>query len=177
MQLRFQKCAISDLDRLIEISRKTFVAAFEKDNNPEDFKTYVDKAFDRENIKQQLHNPNSSFYFTFKDTVLVGYFKLNENAAQTDIKSKEYLELERVYVLQEFQGNGIGARILKEIIMLASQKTRRFIWLGVWEKNGDAIRFYQKHGFKKFGTHPYYIGNDKQTDWLLRYDLSNFRQS
>ena len=171
MALLFKKCTNSDLDKLVEISRKTFVEAFEKDNDPEDFSTYIDKAFEKSNIEEQLLNPNSIFYFVYFDELLVGYFKLNENAAQTDIKSKESIELERIYVLEEFQGNRIGAQTLQEATKLASQKRKNFIWLGVWQKNEDAIRFYQKHGFIKFDTHPYYIGKDKQTDWLMRFEL------
>lgn len=171
MHLRFQKCTFSDLDELIKISRRTFVDSFEKDNDPNDFKNYIDSAFEKNNIASQLNNGNSYFYFVFKDEQLVGYFKLNIEDAQTDIKSKESIELERIYVHQKFQGQQIGKFILQEAINLASQQNKTYIWLGVWEKNLDAIRFYQKYSFTKFDTHPYYIGKDEQTDWLMRYEI------
>ncbi|MFS4492826.1 GNAT family N-acetyltransferase [Maribacter sp. 2308TA10-17] len=171
MPLRFQKCALTHLDQLIEISKTTFVNAFEKDNNPEDFETYIDAAFDKSTIKEQLVNPNSSFYFAIKDEALAGYFKLNAGDAQTDIKSEEAIELERIYVLQEFQGKQIGKMMLQKAIEIAGEKHKRYIWLGVWEENTDAIRFYQRHNFTKFATHPYFIGKDKQTDWLMRFEI------
>lgn len=171
MPLRFQKCTLSDIDQLVEISRTTFVNSFEKDNDPEDFKNYIDAAFDKETIAQQLKNRNSVFYFVFSDALLVGYFKLNLSEAQTDINSEESIELERIYVRQEFQGQQIGKQMLLEAIALARQQNKTYLWLGVWEKNTAAIRFYQNHGFIKFGTHPYYIGKDEQTDWLLRFEL------
>ena len=177
MQLYFQKCTSSDLDKLVEISKKTFVDAFEKDNDPEDFYTYIDKAFEKSHIEQQLQNEDSTFCFVYMADVLAGYFKLNENAAQTDINSEETIELERIYVLKEFQGRQIGKQMLYEAIALAIKKGKTFIWLGVWQNNKEAIRFYEKHGFVKFGTHPYYIGKDKQTDWLMRLDLINFQKS
>lgn len=102
---------------------------------------------------------------------LVGYFKLNEHDAQTDIKTEESLELERIYVVKEFQGMQIGRLMLQKAIELAVEKGKRYIWLGVWEKNFNAIRFYQKYNFKKFATHSYFIGNDEQMDWLLRLEL------
>lgn len=171
MQLRFQKCTFSDLEQLVEISKTTFVNAFEKDNDPKDFRNYIDSAFEKNNIADQLENSNSFFYFVFRKEHLVGYFKLNIADAQTDIKSKESIELERIYVCQEFQGQQIGKQMLHEVATLASQLNKEYMWLGVWEKNTDAIRFYQKHGFAKFAMHPYYIGKDKQTDWLLRFEL------
>lgn len=164
------------MNALIDISRKTFVDAFEKDNDPIDFITYINEAFEKSTIQKQLQNSDSTFYFVYKDAALVGYFKLNVNAAQTDIKTEESLELERIYVLQEFQGEQIGKQMLQETLKIASSMQKEFIWLGVWENNKDAIRFYQKHDFVKFGTHPYYIGKDKQTDWLLRFDLINFHK-
>ena len=85
------------------------------------------------------------------------------------------LELERIYIIKEFQGRKIGQKLLQRAMKIGFERNKAYLWLGVWEKNVDAIRFYQKHGFVKFGTHPYYIGNDKQTDWLMRYDLSNFK--
>ncbi len=171
MQLLFQKCTPSSLDQLVQISKRTFVDAFEKDNNPEDFTAYVDFAFDKNKLCQELANPNTTFYFAYLDEHLVGYFKLNEFDAQTDIKLQESIELERIYVVEDFQGQQIGKKMLCEALKLASKKDKTYIWLGVWEKNSKAIRFYQKHGFIKFNTHPYYIGEDKQTDWLMRLTL------
>ncbi len=173
MQLQYKKCTLNNLDELVAISKNTFITAFEKDNNPEDFKAYIDVAFEKNHIKKQLENPDSSFYFVFKSGQCVGYFKLNENTAQTDIKLDETIELERIYVLQEFQGQQIGSCMLQEAIKMAFERGKKYIWLGVWEKNRAAIRFYQKYGFSKFDTHPYYIGKDKQTDWLMRYVLDS----
>jgi len=171
MQLRFKKCTFLELDELVEISRKTFVDSFEKDNDPEDFKIYIDSAFEKSNMKRQLQNKHSAFYFVFRAEQLVGYFKLNVSDAQTEIKSEVAIELERIYLLQNFQSQQIGKHMLREAIAIAIKFKKEYMWLGVWEKNIDAIRFYQNHGFVKFDTHPYYIGKDKQTDWLMRVEL------
>lgn len=169
--LTFRECTVSDLDTLIQISKDTFIAAFEAENEPEDFREYIASAFSREQLKKELLNVDSQFYFVFENMDLVGYFKVNSGQAQTDVKDKNSLELERIYVVDGHQGKGIGAWMLQQIINLAKHKDMAYVWLGVWEHNPGAIRFYQKHGFTKFGTHPYYIGNDKQTDWLLRLML------
>lgn len=176
MNLRLQPCSTSDLVRLKAISKTTFIDAFEKDNNPEDFKAYIDFAFDGSKLLEELENPGTTFYFVYKDDHLVGYLKLNEKEAQTDIKSEEGMELERIYVLKDFQGQHIGLWMLDEVKKLAFHKNKTFLWLGVWENNPKAIKFYQKHGFTKFGTHPYYIGNDEQTDWLMRFELGGIGQ-
>lgn len=172
MPYRLQKCSSSELDELVGISRKTFVDAFEKFNDPSDFKAYIAFAFNRKKILSELINDNSAFYFVYQRESLVGYFKLNSGGAQTDLKLEESIELERIYVLEEFQGKKAGQWMLDQAIDLAITDQKKFLWLGVWQKNKRAIRFYEKHGFVKFGTHPYYIGQDKQTDWLMKFEFN-----
>ena len=171
MPLKHGKCTLESLNELVEISRKTFVDAFEKQNDPKDFKAYVDSAFSRSQLREELLNPNSEYYFVKSDEDLVGYFKINQEKAQTEFKEADSLELERIYVLKKFQGKQIGSWMIAEVIRMAVSKQKSFLWLGVWEHNKGAIDFYEKHGFKKVGTHPYYVGSDKQTDWLMRYDF------
>lgn len=172
MNLSFKICGINDLDMLIEISRKTFVVAFEKENNPDDFGNYINEAFSVESMRAELLNPNSTFYFAYLKDDLVGYFKLNVNDAQNEQFEKQSLELERIYVLSAFQGQQFGKQMLEKTIEIAMSKTMSFLWLGVWQENKAAVRFYERHGFKIFSEHPYFIGKDKQMDWLMKLDFS-----
>lgn len=168
---RLIKCQPSDLDNLVRISSVTFRTAFEKQNNPDDFEKYMSEAFSAERLKNELNQEHASFYFLWDGDELAGYIKINEFEAQSDLKIEEALELERIYVLQSHQGKGIGAYLIEEVKSIAEGREKHFIWLGVWEENYSAIKFYEKNGFYKFGTHPYTVGNDEQTDWLMRYDL------
>lgn len=163
----------ADLNQLIQISKRTFVEAFEKDNNSIDFKNYIDKAFSIDSLKVELADTNTHFYFVYNEENLVAYFKINVGIAQTDVKLSYSVELERIYVLSEYQGMGLGEQLLNKIKNIAKEKGKSMLWLGVWEKNERAIQFYQRHSFQKFGTHPYFIGLDEQTDWLMRFDLGN----
>ncbi|WP_297796806.1 GNAT family N-acetyltransferase [uncultured Eudoraea sp.] len=173
MELKFFKCSISDLDQLIALSRETFIEAFEAVNNPEDFKSYMQKAFSKKQLKRELEDMHMTFYFVTQENEILGYFKLNEDVAQTETKDKHAIELERIYVKRAYQGKKIGEWMLNQIKRIAVDQNKSYLWLGVWEKNHNAIRFYEKSGFMKFGRHPYYIGSDKQMDWLMKFDLVN----
>ncbi|WP_339835308.1 GNAT family N-acetyltransferase [uncultured Maribacter sp.] len=172
MELSYKPCSFNDLSQLMLISRKTFVEAFENDNDPLDFKNYIDRAFSNDTLAIELQNTESHFYFVYHEQTLVAYFKLNEGNAQTDGKLVDSIELERIYVIASYQGKRLGEEILNQIKHIALQRKKNSLWLGVWEHNQRAIKFYQRNAFKKFGTHPYFIGNDEQTDWLMRFDLS-----
>ena len=151
MSLVFRKCIIEELHFLVEISKTTFITAFEADNNPKDFNAYIEEAFSSKQIKEELLNPNSTFYFVYKENSLVGYLKLNIGDAQNEQFEKKGMELERIYVLQEYQGQQIGKQMLDKAIIFARKKRVEFLWLGVWEENKQAIRFYKRYGFIKFG--------------------------
>ncbi len=167
----FRKCILKDLTKLTEIAKATFISSFEKDNNPDDFEAYITSAFSEKQFKSELLDLNSTFYFAYVDETLIGYFKLNEREAQSEQFETPSIELERIYVLEAFQKQGFGKQLLFEVIAIARLKEVLFLWLGVWERNAAAIRFYERYRFKKFDKHAYYIGNDEQLDWLLKLAL------
>lgn len=141
MPITFRKCTEEDLDALVKLSIETFVAAFEKDNDPDDFEAYIQKAFDPQKLASELSDGDTYFYFVEEDGDLVGYFKLNIGQAQTDVHDLDSVEIERIYVVESHQGKSIGTLMLQEIILLAKKMQKGYIWLGVWEHNTKAIRF------------------------------------
>lgn len=169
--IRFTLCAPEDLDRLCELSIATFRAAFETQNDPKDFENYLGKAFSKEQLLAELKHPDMRFYFAWMGDRLAGYCKLNAGEAQTELQEAGGLEVERIYVDAAFQGQGIGALMLQEIEARARKEGKRYLWLGVWQQNPGAIRFYERHGFEIFGEHPYYIGSDRQMDWMMKRNL------
>ncbi|WP_350284169.1 GNAT family N-acetyltransferase [uncultured Croceitalea sp.] len=171
MAIEFKRCELEDLEVLAKISRKTFAKAFEADNHPDDFKVYLDKAFSRAKLKDELLHQHTVFYFVLHKGRTIGYFKVNEFDAQSEFQESEGLELERIYVISESQGKGFGLQIVDEVFQIAIEKAKRYVWLGVWQQNPGAVRFYEAYGFVKTGTHPYYIGKDKQTDWIMRKNI------
>ncbi len=169
--LRLHRCTHQDLDQLRELSHSTFTAAFAEVNDPDDFRSYMDRAFSREQLAEELDTPGTRFFFAFQGGQLAGYCKLNTGAAQTELKETEGLEIERIYIAPEFQGQGLGGELLQQVLDLARNEGYGYAWLGVWEHNPGAIRFYERHGFVTFGKHPYYIGRDRQMDWMMRLEL------
>ena len=153
---------------LLELSRTTFFDAFAHLNKASDIEAYALKAFTLPKIKEELNNPDSLFYFALSDGLIAGYLKINLNSAQTDLQNPNALEVERIYVLQTYQGRKIGNQLLSFAIETARQKNKQYIWLGVWEHNYKAIKFYQSNGFEVFDSHPFILGSDHQTDLLMK---------
>jgi len=132
---------------------------------------YLSNAFSSEQLTKELLNTGTQFFFLKKDDKILGYFKINEHEAQTDFKTKDTLELERIYVVPEFQGNGYGKIILDETIKIAKTKGKTKVWLGVWRRNPNAVRFYERNGFKIIGSHDFIFVNETQVDWVMEKSL------
>lgn len=166
-----RNCTTKDFETLRELSIRTYYETFAHLNTAEDMAAYLEDAFNVEGLTQEFNDPNSSFYFLYADGRLAGYLKLNEAPSQTDINDAESLEIERIYVSSEFQGAGLGRYLMEQAIAIANERNKKYVWLGVWEKNEKAIRFYKKNGFYEIGTHKFVMGEDVQTDYIMRKDL------
>lgn len=169
--LEIKKVTIKDIDQLQKIGRQTFEETFSESNTEENLKTYLDKGFSTEKMTVELHDKNSVFYFVTRDNNVIGYLKLNFGASQTELKDQKALEIERIYVLNQFHGKKVGQILYDKAIEVARQKNVDYVWLGVWEKNQRAISFYQKNGFIEFDSHIFKLGNDEQTDIMMKLKL------
>lgn len=169
--LRCQAVGVEQLGALQQIAEQTFVETFAASNSASDMAAYVADRLSEAQLLHELQQPGSRFYFAFLNDQLAGYLKLNTGAAQSHPEMPEALEIERIYVLKAFQGQKIGRFLLQKAFEEARLMQAPYVWLGVWEENQQAIRFYEQHGFAQYDTHVFQLGSDAQTDWLMKIDL------
>lgn len=166
-----KKCDFQDLKDLQKISHKTFNDTFAHLNTAANMRKYLENSFSYDKLHSEMLNEASSFYFIYLDDELAGYLKLNEHAAQTDLNDPQSMEIERIYVLSDFQGKGLGVGLMDKAIEIATQRNRTYIWLGVWEKNDKAIQFYKRSGFFEISRHQFFIGDEEQIDYIMKKEL------
>jgi ribosomal protein S18 acetylase RimI-like enzyme len=160
-----------DLAALQAIGRKTFAETFADSNSEENLAAYLTAGFSEDKLKAELQNDNSQFYFALQKEEVIGYLKVNWGDAQSEKQNPHALEIERIYVLQQYHGTQVGALLYQQALSIAQTRKAPYIWLGVWEENPRAIRFYQKQGFVEFGEHIFQLGDDAQRDVLMRLDI------
>ena len=168
LNYKISKASIKDLPTIQHIAKKTFIDAFGRDNTQKNMDIYVAKSFNTTQLTAEINHPNSVFYLATLAKETIGYIKLNVADAQTEAISGNCMELERIYVDAPYHGKKIGQLLMDKAIQIAQTAQKDFLWLGVWEKNPKAIRFYQKNGFVKFDTHVFLMVDDPQTDWLMK---------
>ncbi|MGO4731244.1 GNAT family N-acetyltransferase [Paenibacillus sp. 2KB_22] len=167
MTIRIELCTIEHVCELQEISYETFNETFEAQNSPENMNAYLEKAFNREQLETELSNAESQFLFVYVNNKIAGYMKVNINDAQSEKMGAESLEIERIYIRKEFQKHGLGKVLLHKAIEMATEHHKTSIWLGVWEKNENAIAFYEKMGFVQTGAHAFCMGDEEQIDLIM----------
>jgi len=166
-----RKATSNDLGDLLHMARTSFLQAFTAGNKPENVTAYLKEAFTLEQFEKEMTNPASTFLVAEMEGEIIGYVKVNQVPAQTDVHDPESLEIARLYVLEDFLGLGLGQKLLDTAISLAKQNGKKYLWLGVWEHNARAIRFYEKNGLRIFGSHPFPFGDEVQTDFMMRMDF------
>ncbi|MDO9038891.1 MAG: GNAT family N-acetyltransferase [Lutibacter sp.] len=171
--LEIRKATHKDTELLLNIGRQTFYEKFTENNSEENMLQYAAEAYTFEKILSEVNNPNSQFYLATINNQTVGYLKINFREAQTELQDPQALELERIYVLKEFQGKKIGQMLFEKTLELAKKASVNYVWLGVWEENKSAIKFYKKNGLKAFSKHIFMLGNDPQTDIMMKIELNN----
>lgn len=167
------KVQLEDLGSLQKIGRDTFTETFSSVNSEENMVKYLQESFSTEKLLAELSNTDSEFYFAIGDGEIIGYLKLNFGNAQTELKAERALEIERIYVRREFHGKKVGQLLYEKAIQVAKTTDADFVWLGVWEENPRAIQFYKKNGFVEFDKHIFKLGNDEQTDIMMKLKLKD----
>lgn len=173
MEIIVTKITENDILELQEIGRKTFSETFSENNTEESMNEYLEASFSTEKMTTELNDKNSEFYFAKINEEVIGYLKLNIGSSQTEIKDDNALEIERIYVSKDFHGKKVGQILYEKAIEIASQKKVDYVWLGVWENNQRAIKFYQKNGFVEFDKHIFRLGDEEQTDIMMKLNLKN----
>ena len=166
-----KKIGLDQLVPLQEIGRKTFYDTFFESDSEESMKAYLATSFSTQKLTAELENPHSEFYLATQNEVVIGYLKINFGPAQTELQDGNSLEIERIYVLQDYHGKKVGQLLFEKAIAIAKDNSCSYVWLGVWEENHRALQFYSKNGFVAFDKHIFVFGDEAQTDIMMKLVL------
>ena len=170
-QIEIVKVALDDVNQLQSICKKTFFETYADGNTEENMQKYLDEVFTLDKLTAELQDTNTELYFARLGNNAIGYIKINFGEAQTELQDKKSLEIERIYVLKEFQGNRVGQFLFDKAREIAISRQADYLWLGVWEKNPKALHFYKRNGFIEFDKHIFKLGDDMQTDIMMKLPL------
>jgi len=162
---------IEQADIIADLAIKTFYETYAAFNTKADMELYTRQHYSNAKIGAEMMQPDVQYFIVYLDDKVAGFAKLRNIEQPEFLQHTRNIEIERIYVLQQFQKMKLGKALIKHCLEVAKEKGFEVIWLGVWQQNKEAINFYEKNGFEKFGTHSFLLGEDLQTDWLMKMKL------
>ncbi len=168
-----RQAIVEDTELLAELATTTFWDAFHDhpQNAPDDLAAYMKEAFSLEQVQRELADDRNIFLIAETDGELAGYAKLIIGSTEEGVKAEQPIELNRLYSHQRFLGEGVGQALMDECFRRAKDLGCDAMWLGVWEYNPRAQRFYEKNAFRFVGKHVFQLGSDPQIDLLMQKNL------
>ena len=168
-----------DAELIADLSRQTFYETFAAENTRENMDKFMSQQFTREKLIDEVSQPWHLFFLAFVHDEPVGYVKLRDGSVPPALLGRSCIEIARIYSVKRMLGKGVGKKIMQTCIDIGIEKRKQILWLGVWENNKTAIDFYTRWGFEKFGEQTFLLGDDLQTDWLMKKTLraENFNRS
>lgn len=161
----------NDAGLIANLSRQTFYETFVSQNTKENMDKFMNETFTKEQLMKEVCTPGNIFFLAYDENEPVGYVRMRENSNPPELGNANAVEIARIYTVTNSIGKGVGKALMQKCIEIAVEKKKDIIWLGVWQQNQRAIDFYMNWGFEKFGTHIFMLGDDRQTDWLMKKKL------
>jgi ribosomal protein S18 acetylase RimI-like enzyme len=172
-EILIRQATVEDAKILTDLAYTTFWDAFahHPKNAPDDLNHYMRQAFNQEQIASELADAKNIFLIAEIDGEAAGYSKIIIDNIEPGITATRPVELSRLYAHQKHLGQGIGQTLMNACFERARAENCDVMWLGVWEYNPRAQRFYERNGFRVVGSHVFLLGKDPQTDLLMQRDL------
>jgi diamine N-acetyltransferase len=160
-----------DFEQLLALAERTFIDTYAIYNTPENMQLHIQKTYNETALRAELIAPHVEYALVHHDDELVAYCKVRCTLCPPELDGQRHIEIERIYVDKAWKGQGIGAKMIEYCTQNARKDGFEVLWLGVWSENPKAIAFYKKMNFEQFGTHAFLLGDDLQTDFLMKIDL------
>lgn len=171
-----KKATIKEFDLLFKISRQSYTENFAHHWIEGGLNWYLEEVYGEEVIKSDLKNPDINYFIVFFNAEPVGFMKLQLNSKLPGYSENLGLEIEKIYFRPQFQGKGIGKKLIAVAIDIGISLGRKMIWLGVIDTNENAILFYKRMGFEvhdKIRLDIPYFREELKGMWRMKLQLDN----
>jgi diamine N-acetyltransferase len=165
--LIWREGTLDDAAALAEFGARAFAETFAADNDPSDMAAYLPTAYGEALQRAELLDPHVEFWVVEQRGALAAYAMLRIGGTDPSVHALRPLQIERFYVDATWHGRGIAGALMSRAFERAHTHHADALWLGVWERNARAIRFYEKHGFQAVGRQTFQLGSDLQNDLVM----------
>jgi ribosomal protein S18 acetylase RimI-like enzyme len=163
---------VSDAGLLAKLGAETFFETFISLHDEQDLRTYIARAYEESYVRSCLEDAAVKYFIAYADATPVGYIKLILGSGKDDSAQFGEIELEKIYVLAAYHDRKIGRDLMLQAMGTTTELGCKTLFLGVWQENKRALKFYEKAGFRQVGTRTFTLGNTVCDDFILARDCS-----
>jgi ribosomal protein S18 acetylase RimI-like enzyme len=164
----FRLAGAADATALAGFMTRNFLAAYGECSTPANIAATVSRHYGIEAQARQLADPARVNLLMERDGALAGHAQLRlGGAGPAPVQPQPTAEIARFYVDIAWHGRGLAQAMMSEVRRIARERNARSLWLSCWQQQPQAIRFYEKEGFRIEGTLVFEIGDDPKDDWLM----------
>ena len=165
--IHIRRATIDDAAVIAEIAARLFAQTFDADNDPANVTAHIESYFSEAKLCEELADPTVTYLLLDVHQRLAGFAALKAGSTDPSVRDDAPLEIQRFYVDHAHHGRGVAAHLMDACMKVAIEQGLRTVWLGVWERNPRAIRFYEKCGFVDVGGKTFQMGDDLQFDRVM----------
>jgi len=165
--INIRVASLSDAPMLTRLMRQAFAQAYASCTRPADLEAHMEANFTEERQRAELEKPQAATLLAKAHSQFIGYAQWTPGPPPACVRAKQTVQLQRLYVLKPYWGTGVAHRLMKSCLTYLSDSSYRTVWLSCWTQNERALEFYRKWGFRRSGTEPFFVGSDRQTDFIL----------
>jgi ribosomal protein S18 acetylase RimI-like enzyme len=165
-----RKAQKSDLKAFSALAITTYARAFGHTFSASDLALHLAQNFSESSFAEALDK--DVILLAEDGNSLVGYIQFGAVSIVVEAATLRDQELQRVYVLADFQRRGIGKSLIEAALAHPRLAEAENIYLDVWDQNFDAQKLYKLYGFEVIGKNPFIVD-----ERILGYDLVMVRRS
>ena len=168
MSLQIRRATLADAEALSAIAIATYTETWGDSYPPQDLHDFLQAHYGIESQRTELSDPRSAVWLLLDADAVVGYLAAGANTLPHADARQGDIELKRLYILAAHQNGGHGARLMDAFMAWLDHPVRRTLWVGAWEENFGAQRFYARYGCSKAGEYDFVVGDSRDREFILR---------
>jgi ribosomal protein S18 acetylase RimI-like enzyme len=164
----FRMAEASDAQALAGFMSRNFLAAYGHCSSPANIEKTIAKHYGLDAQLRQIGDDRYANLLMERDGVLAGHAQVRFGGeAPAAVEPRPGAEIGRFYVDTAFHGLGLAQQMMEKVRELSRARGARSLFLSVWQEQPQAIRFYEKEGFRIAGQLIFEVGDDPKDDWLM----------
>jgi ribosomal protein S18 acetylase RimI-like enzyme len=169
MTSAYRDACPADAALVADVFARSFCETFAHLYKPEDLAAFLDKV-NEAGFATELADPSFDLRIAEADGAPVGFAKLGKASLPVETLP-DTLELWQIYVLNAWQGSGIGPALFDWAADRARHRGAQHLQLTVFVDNHRAKAFYERRGFVEVGRYEFMVGNHPDEDIIMRVAL------